>query len=96
MELIIIHKVFFVPLWRKTLLLKSKDAFIVNHFLDSPNMAKLRKQQGLTAPGVDLNHFENKGYFELLAINSKDQQNVIDRHSRKIDLIKIKETLSKY
>lgn len=96
LELTIIYKVFFLTFWKKSYQLKSKESFIVHHFLDSPNMAKLRKQQGLVAPGVDLNHFENKGYFELLVLNNKDQQQVIDRHSRKIDLLKIKETLSKY
>ncbi len=95
-ELSVTYKVFFIPFWKKHFRLKSNDAFEVNHFLDSPNMAKLRKQQGLVAPGVDLNHFENKGYFELLIVQSNDKKQVIDRHSRKVDLLKIKETLSKY
>jgi hypothetical protein len=96
LELTVVYKVFFLPFWKKSFKLKEKDAFVVNHFLDSPNMAKIRKQQGLVAPGVDLNHFENKGYFELLVVSPSDEQQVIDRHSRKIDLVKIKETLSKY
>ena len=41
-----------------------------------------------------LKGFENKGYFELHAlVNGKTV--LIDRHSRKADLVKIKELLSR-
>jgi hypothetical protein len=87
-ELEIIHRVFFIPLIKKKLQLDSKDSFIVDHFMESPNVAKMQNKD-------ELRGFENKGYFELKAIvNGKKM--MIDRCSRKADLIKIKDLLSKY
>lgn len=87
-ELEIIHRVFFIPLIKKKLQLDSKDSFVVDHFMESPNVAKMQNKD-------ELRGFENKGYFELKAIvNGKKM--MIDRSSRKADLIKIKDLLSKY
>lgn len=83
----IYHRVFFLPLYKKTFQLESNDHLSVNHFMDSPNIAKLQNRP-------ELKGFENKGYFELHAlVNGK--LILIDRHSRKADLIKIKELLSR-
>jgi hypothetical protein len=84
-ELIITHKLFFMPIFRKKIKISS---FLVEHYLDSPNLAKLRSND-------ESRGFENKGYFQLLAL-SNDKKIFIDRHSRKIDLIKMSELLSKY
>ena len=89
------YKVFYLPFFRKSYELKSKDSFVVNHYMDSPNMAKLRRQQGLDTDEA-LKHFENRGYFELSIIDAKDKKISIDRHSRKVDLVKLKDLLSKY
>jgi len=43
----------------------------------------------------ELKQFENKGYFEL-KIKSNNKLILIDRHTRKADLIKIKDLLSKF
>lgn len=94
LNLKIVHKIFFIPVWKKNYILSSADAFIVGHFLDSPNMAKLRRQQGLNNPEA-LKQFENKGYFEL-RIQTDKKIYFIDRHSRKADLVKMKELLSRY
>lgn len=89
------HKVFFIPIYKKTYDLHSASAFLVEHFMDSPNMAKLRRQQGLDGQDA-MKHFENKGYFELNLINAQSKKIKLDRHSRKVDLIKLKDLLSKY
>lgn len=94
-KLSVTFKVFFIPLFRKTYSLKSPDAFEVKHYMDSPNMAKLRRQQGLESDEA-MKHFENKGYFELYLINKKNKVIPLDRHSRKVDLIKLKDLLSRY
>lgn len=91
----ITHKIFFIPLWKKTYELTSKDSIMVKHFMDSPNMAKLRASQGLGGAEA-MKHFENKGYFELSIQTPKKPSISIDRHSRKADLVKMKELLSRY
>lgn len=93
-DLKVIYRLFFIPVWTKSYRLTSADALSVSHFMDSPNMAKLRSQQGLGGP-EGLKHFENKGYFELVVKTEKSIRS-IDRHSRKADLLKMKELLSRY
>lgn len=87
-QLIIKHKIFFIPVITKKLKLDQKDSFVVEHFMDSPNIAKKQNRD-------DLRGFENKGYFELKAIVA-NQKIMIDRSSRKADLVKIQNLLSKY
>ncbi len=83
----ITHRVLFIQIYKKTLQLESNDHLSVNHFMDSPNVAKMQNRP-------ELKGFENKGYFELHAlVNGKTV--LIDRHSRKADLVKIKELLSR-
>ena len=67
----------------------------VDHFMDSPNMAKIRSRQGLPST-ESMTGFENKGYFELNITTADNKSVNIDRHSRKADLLKLKELLSKY
>lgn len=93
-QLVITHKIFFIPILKKTYTLSENDSISVNHFLASPNMAKLRASQGLN--DESLKHFENKGYFELCIKTDKKPSISIDRHSRKADLLKLKELLSRY
>ncbi|MBY0414265.1 MAG: hypothetical protein K2Q18_08870 [Bdellovibrionales bacterium] len=93
--LVVSHRIFFITFWKKTYTLSSKDSIIVNHFMDSPNMAKIRNRQGLGNVEA-MKHFENKGYFELSIKTDKDKQVSIDRHSRKADLVKLRELLLKY
>lgn len=88
-DLKLVFKLFFIPVFFKKMQLKSYDSFSVDHYMDSPNMAKIYNKAELKA-------FENKGYFELHALNSDGISLLIDRHSRKADLLKIKDLLSKY
>lgn len=87
-QITIMHKVFFIPIFKKNLFFNSNEDFVIEHFLESPNVAKMANRP-------ELKGFENKGYFELRLI-SGNKKSFIDRHSRKQDLVKIKEILSKY
>ena len=87
------YKVFFIPIWQTKFELKSKDSLNVEHFIDSPNMAKIRNQYAQNKEA--LKHFENKGYFELVIDTTKGKKS-IDRHSRKADLIKMRDLLCQY
>lgn len=84
----LIYKIFFIPVFFKKITLDRADSLTVDHFMDSPNVAKIHNK-------AELKGFENKGYFELHAV-SNGKSIFIDRHSRKADLIKMKDLLSKY
>jgi hypothetical protein len=73
----------------KTLHLKERDSFSVNHFLTSPNLARLKKDPSMRA-------FENQGYWELFAELNNGKIIAIDRNNRKADLIKISQLLASY
>lgn len=88
-KLTVTHRFFWIPLWRKVINLKSSDSIDLNHFLDSPNVAKMRRDAAMKG-------FENKGYFETYATDKNDKKIFIDRHSRKADMIKLCELLKKY
>lgn len=85
-KLSVIHRFFFIKVCKKTYTLDKDTPFVVDHFMDSPNVAKMQKN-------ADLKAFENKGHF-LLRAHLKDKKFIlIDRHSRKADLVKIMELL---
>ncbi len=88
-ELQIIHKIFWCPIWKTTLQLKHPQAFTLEHYLDSPNMARLQNRD-------DMKGFVNKGYFELFAILPDDRLVRIDRCSQKNELKNLKEFLSQF
>ena len=83
------HYIFWIPFYTKKYQLKSSDSFTVTHHLASPNIAKMKSDP-------ELRGFETKGYFELWIELENDETKLLDRHSRKIDLTKIAELLSKY
>jgi hypothetical protein len=88
LDLTLVFRVFYLKIYSKKITLDQADALSVDHFMDSPNMAKIYNKEQLKG-------FENKGYFELHAM-SAGKTILIDRHSRKADLLKIKDLLSKY
>lgn len=88
-KLIVKKKLFFTTISTKLISLQSKDSLSVEHFLDSANYARLHKHP-------DLKSFQNKGYFELYAIDKDNKKIKLDRHSRKADLVKIKKLLSSH
>lgn len=58
----------------------------VKTFLDSPNMARMSQSE-------DSRGFQNKGYF-ILSLKTKKGDILLDRHSRKHDLLALKQLLS--
>ncbi|EQC48591.1 hypothetical protein [Bacteriovorax sp. DB6_IX] len=88
-QLIITHRVFWLPVFSTKHPLESKEAFEILHFMDSPNVAKLQQDPNLKG-------FENKGYFQLFAKKKDGKLLLVDRSSRKADLKKIQMLLSKY
>ncbi len=88
-ELTITHRLFWIPVFKKRYLLKDSKSFQVQHYLSSPNQAKIDGNQ-------DHRAFQNQGYYNLIGILKNDQTVLIDRHSRKADLTKISEVLTKF
>lgn len=81
-SLTLVHKVFFIPFLKKTYKISSKECLTINHFIDSPNMARIKDEKALKA-------FQNRGYFELfLMVDGKKV--LVDRHSNHSSLVKIK------
>lgn len=75
-----------IVFYKKNIDIRDGD-YKIEHFLDSPNLAKMQNAEGLKG-------FENKGYFILNFIKNSGERFFIDRSSRKIDLEKLKELLS--
>lgn len=88
-EIRLVHKVFGITVFSEKFVLDESDSFTVESFLSSPNVARMKADEGTTG-------FQNKGYF-ILWLNSKDGKRIqVDRHSRKVDLDKLKSLLEAY
>lgn len=85
----LIHRIFFIPIIKKTYELKDEKSLYVKHYLDSPNVAKMRGDAAYKG-------FENRGYFQLCMETKNNVEVLLDRSSQKRDLIRIKELLEKY
>ncbi len=80
------HIVFGFPIYSKVYDIKE---LIVEHFIDSPNMARINKEEGHAG-------FENKGHFNLVALLSNDSKVIIDRNSQRREVRKLKELLDRF
>lgn len=80
----ITHKVFWLPYWGKSF---EVDQFLIEHMEGSPNIAKLEDRP-------EMKGFQNRGYFNLFAIDKNQKRILIDRSSQKKTLEQIKELLS--
>ena len=79
-------KVFGLTVRNKLYQFKPNDDHLeVKHLLESPNMAKIRKDPTTRA-------FENQGHY-ILTLWSKNKPYFIDRHTRKQDLQKLADLL---
>jgi hypothetical protein len=87
--LTITHRVFWLPVLKRTYQLESEDSFEILHFMDSPNVAKLQQDPNLRG-------FENKGYFQLFSKLANGKMLLVDRSSRKADLNKMMKLLTKF
>jgi hypothetical protein len=81
-ELKIKYRFFGLTFKQEIIPLKDGIPFQVGHFIDSPNMARIKDEKAMK-------NFQNKGYFELFAITPENKTILIDRHSRKADLEKL-------
>jgi hypothetical protein len=80
---------FFIKCWSKKINLSKSTPFKTTHFSDTPNMAKKSMEP-------DLKNFRNSGYFKLSATTDKQKDILIDRNSRKQDLLDLSELLQEY
>ncbi len=87
--LILTHKLFWIPCWRKTIFLKNPESFTTTHFMDSPNIAAKHQDPRLKS-------FQNRGYHQLFAECKKGEMHFIDRHSQSGEIKKIRELLLKH
>ncbi len=87
-SLIIIHKIFFIPFRKITYHLDDDSEFFLEHFIDSPNMARIKDEKAMKA-------FQNRGYFELFLIKN-GKRFYLDRHSVHAQLAKIKAILESF
>lgn len=77
------HRVFGIKVFSQNFQIENGDSFLVESFLDSPNVARMKNTP--EAAG-----FQNKGYFVLWLKTKEGKKIQIDRHSRKVDLDKLK------
>lgn len=83
----LIHKIFGITVFSEKFLIEKDDDLKVEAFIDSPNVARKNSRE-------DNVGFQNKGYFVLWLKSSSGQKILIDRHSRKADLEKLKKLLT--
>jgi hypothetical protein len=82
------YRVFGLKVFSENFVMADNDAFAIDPYLSSPNMARIKG-------GDETVGFQNKGY-HTLTLNTHDGKKIlIDRHSRKADLIKMLELLKK-
>ena len=88
-EIKIVHKIFGLNFFSESFILDEEQPFTVSSFLSTPNVARLNSNEENLG-------FQNKGYF-ILWIKTKEGKKIqIDRHSRKVDLDKLKQLLEKH
>ena len=85
-QLKIVQKLFWIPYSVRTYSLRKVEPFEVMHYIDAPNMARIKS-------GPESVGFQNKGYFTLWAHLGNGKKIMLDRHSRKADLVGIQALL---
>ncbi len=78
----LIYRIYGIPVFTETFQITSNDDFWVEHFMDSPNVARMKG-------GEESTGFQNKGYFTLWLKTADGKKIMIDRHSRKVDVDKL-------
>lgn len=83
------HRVFGVKVFSETFELESTDDLVIESFLNSPNVARMKANEENIG-------FQNKGYFVLWLKSKSGQKILVDRHSRKADLDKLKKLIENH
>lgn len=78
----LIYRVYGMTVFSESFTITDNNAFWVEHFIDSPNMARMKG-------GEEAAGFQNKGYFILWMKTANDKKIMVDRHSRKVDVDKL-------
>lgn len=81
------YRVFGLKVFSEKFQLETNDSLVVEPFISSPNLARMKG-------GEETAGFQNKGYFVLWLKNPDGNKILIDRHSRKTDLLKLRELLT--
>ena len=82
----LVHKVFGITFFSEKFSLSSPDDLSVDSFIESPNVARMK------GDGESLG-FQNKGYFILWLTLPNKKRIQLDRHSRKVDLEKLRKLI---
>lgn len=82
-ELILQHRLFMLPVFTEKFPVDVIKDLSVDAFLTSPNVARMQNTQESVG-------FQNKGYFVLTLKTPEGKKIQVDRHSRKVDLEKLK------
>ena len=77
------YRLFGLKVFSEKFLLESGDSLMVESFISSPNVARMSNTP-------DDAGFQNKGYFVLWLKTKEGKKIQLDRHSRKVDLDKLK------
>jgi hypothetical protein len=77
------YRLFGLKFFSETFSYEALDPFSVTPFLSSPNVARMAARE-------ESQGFENKGYYVLWITLDSGKKILIDRHSRKADLLKLK------
>lgn len=80
------YRVFGIKVFSEKFLLENHDHLVIESFLSSPNVARMKG-------GEESVGFQNKGYFVLWLKDKAGNKILIDRHSRKADLEKLRAIL---
>jgi len=88
-KLFVNQKVLGITFQNKKISLSNNDSFTLEHFCDSPNLAKINSSK-------ELKNYENQGYFKLYVSDENEVTHLIDRSNRKNDLEKIIKLLTQY
>lgn len=86
-HLILQHRLFLLPVFTEKFLLNEIEEYSTDPFLTSPNVARMKNTQESLG-------FQNKGYFVLWIRLKNGKRIQLDRHSRKVDLDKLKELIT--
>lgn len=80
------YRVFAIKVFSETFTPADTDPYEIKPYLSSPNLARIKG-------GEEAEGFQNKGYFTLKLKTQDGKIILIDRHSRKADLLKLEELL---
>lgn len=81
------YRIFGLKVFSETFQCDPQDPFAIDAFLDSPNVAKIKGDEQSIG-------FQNKGYFTLKLKTAQGKIIMVDRHSRKADLVKLQNLLT--